>query len=172
MSLQNSLHLVGYANEYNRILLLSKENKFGVVSASSVMIDSGASMLIPIDNSDLEVMFHEYPPNAFRWQLHKSLGVGSLWNLSLVISRGLIESKLFPVKLGEVVLYFPELRFHLSLENMKWLLDRTPDLDHAPELTSSSETINWAPIADYHRNREFLLEVMNLYECFISSCKS
>ncbi|KAL0225301.1 hypothetical protein RCL1_003213 [Eukaryota sp. TZLM3-RCL] len=170
MSLQDGVQLVGYANQYNRILLLSKENKFGVVSASTVMIDSGAGMLIPIDNSDLEVMFHEYPPNTFSWQLYKSLGACSLWNLSLVISRRLIES--FPVKLGEVVLHFPELRFHLSLENMKWLLDRTPELDHEPELKSSIETINWTSIVNYHRNRELLLEVINLYECFISACKS
>ena len=136
--LSSGIKFFAIKNYRNRLFLPSNDNLFGEMKYSRVLVDTGcSSILLPLHSTgDLSTLMRAYPPvrltkamTDYHWKIAFSSKVGGS-SLVLVIEKD-PSSHCFPVSLMRDVLgtqvqtSLNRLRFSLSTEDIKTLLDRT-----------------------------------------------
>eukprot|EP01126_Amoeba_proteus_P056318 TRINITY_DN7064_c0_g1_i3.p1 TRINITY_DN7064_c0_g1~~TRINITY_DN7064_c0_g1_i3.p1 ORF type:complete len:187 (+),score=29.39 TRINITY_DN7064_c0_g1_i3:448-1008(+) len=93
------------------------------------MIDTGcSSLLLPLKSEQLSSLALSFPHPTFLWSIGGSIGVGSLNAVTLIVKR---PGHTFDCSLNSSsILPIPFLRFHLCLEDVKWLEQNCTWLDN------------------------------------------
>eukprot|EP01126_Amoeba_proteus_P056317 TRINITY_DN7064_c0_g1_i12.p1 TRINITY_DN7064_c0_g1~~TRINITY_DN7064_c0_g1_i12.p1 ORF type:complete len:187 (-),score=22.20 TRINITY_DN7064_c0_g1_i12:322-882(-) len=122
-------YFFGKKNKHQKYFITSNENYFGGIKVEWVTIDTGcSSLLLPLKPEQLSSLASSFPHPTFSWSIGGSIEVGSLNAVTLIVKR---PGHTFDCSLNSSsILPIPFLRFHLCLEDVKWLEQNCTWLDN------------------------------------------
>jgi len=138
----SKVKLFAKMNRKKKYYITSKQNNFGGIEVPYALIDTGCnSLLLPIEDGQLEELFEAFPFETYHWLVSGSKGVGALNSLVLMIKPHDATETINATLHGNVSFQVPYLRFHLCYEDATELQSiaeiQTDKLDNWLEVIAS-----------------------------------
>jgi hypothetical protein len=124
--------LVALPNKRRRYFIPSHFNFFGCfskyesgINVQNVMLDSGCNtLLLPMDESTLDVLIEHYSGSQFFWSIIKTGGSGDFSSLVLVISASCPMTTNLFADVFHLSIKLDHLRFHISFQDAKNIISK------------------------------------------------